>query len=310
MCPGNIIVFFFRGSRRQESLVSGILTVAERPRKLASHEVAGIAPNRSCVLKRRRISTEANVRPERRHSTGIGCWMFLRPWILGLGLYFFARSSRRQEALTFPFNRSKRSKRSAEIQMFIFVPFVFFCKKRSNPEGIESFSPELANPRYLPQNPNVSQSTKQNIPKLTTQPTAPIPKPCKQRLTAKWRPLTAKPTPTLDIQRMHVILAEDIGGWLAIGALFLGSSVASLLALGALYPAYRGMRTLTIRLIAPAIIMAILAVYYFADAYVHREFDVYVELLANFILPWLLMGLAALASCLLSGSLLLWKSRK
>jgi hypothetical protein len=106
------------------------------------------------------------------------------------------------------------------------------------------------------------------------------------------------------------MLAEDIGGWLAVGMLFLGSLVASLLALGALYPAYRGRRALTIRLIAPAIIMAVLAVYYFANAYVHREFHDHEEIMLNYVQPWLLMGLPPLATSLLSGSLLLWKSRK
>jgi hypothetical protein len=106
------------------------------------------------------------------------------------------------------------------------------------------------------------------------------------------------------------MLAEDIGGWLAAGVLLLGSLITSVVALGALYPAYRGMRGLTIRLIAPAISMAILAVYYFANAYFHREFHDRDEIMMNYIQPWLLMGLPPLATSLLSGSLLLWKTRK
>ena len=112
------------------------------------------------------------------------------------------------------------------------------------------------------------------------------------------------------IEHMHVILAEDIGGWLVAGALLLGSLATSVLALGALFSAYRGMRAMTLCLIAPAAIMAILAVCYFADAYVHREFHDHEEIMANYIQPWLLMGLPPLATSLLSGGLLLWKRCK
>ena len=115
---------------------------------------------------------------------------------------------------------------------------------------------------------------------------------------------------TLGIEHMHVMLAEDIGGWLAAGALLLGSLATSVLALGALYPAYRGMRALTLCLIAPAVIMAIVAVYYFADAYAHREFHDHEEIVLNYIQPWFFMGLPPLATSLLSGGLLIWKRSK
>jgi hypothetical protein len=106
---------------------------------------------------------------------------------------------------------------------------------------------------------------------------------------------------------MHIMLAEDIGGWLVAGALMLGSIITSLLALGALYPAYRGMGILTVCLIAPAVVMALLVVYYFADAYVHREFHDQEEIMVNYIQPWLVMGLPPLATSLLSGGLLVFR---
>jgi hypothetical protein len=106
------------------------------------------------------------------------------------------------------------------------------------------------------------------------------------------------------------MLAEDIGGWLVAGGLLLGSLATSVLALGALYPASRGMRSLTLVLIAPASIMAFLAIYYFASAFIHRDFHDREEIIVNYIQPWLLMGFPPLATSVLSGGLLLWKRRK
>ena len=115
---------------------------------------------------------------------------------------------------------------------------------------------------------------------------------------------------SLGIEHMHVMLAEDIGGWLVAGALLLGSLATSVLALAALFPAYRGRRALTLCLIAPAVIIAVVAVCYFTDAYVHREFHDHEEIMANYIQPWLVMGLPPLVTSLLSGGLLIWKRCK
>ena len=108
---------------------------------------------------------------------------------------------------------------------------------------------------------------------------------------------------------MQIMLAEDIGGWLVAGAIMLGSLVSSLLALGALYTAYHGKGTLTVCLLAPAVVMAILAVWYFADAYIHREFHDREEIMSNYIQPWLVMGFPPLATSLLAGGLLVWRKR-
>jgi hypothetical protein len=43
-------------------------------------------------------------------------------------------------------------------------------------------------------------------------------------------------------EHMHVMFAEDIGGWLVAGSLLLGGLATSILALGALYPASQGKR--------------------------------------------------------------------
>ncbi len=106
------------------------------------------------------------------------------------------------------------------------------------------------------------------------------------------------------------MLAEDIGGWLVAGALLLGSLASSVLALGALYPASKGMRPLTLCLIAPAVITALVAIYYFASAYIHRDFHDHEEIVVNYVQPWLLMGFPPLATSVLSGGVLLWKRRR
>src|ERR1043166_5919226 len=89
---------------------------------------------------------------------------------------------------------------------------------------------------------------------------------------------------------MHVMFAEDIGGWLVAGGLLLGSLATSVLALGALYPASQGKRSLTICLISPAVIVALAAINYFANAYIHRDFHDREEIIVNYVQPWLVMG--------------------
>lgn len=53
---------------------------------------------------------------------------------------------------------------------------------------------------------------------------------------------------------MNLILAEDIGGWLAAGTLLLAGVISSLLALLALIPASKGIRSAAILLGAPAVL--------------------------------------------------------
>jgi len=106
------------------------------------------------------------------------------------------------------------------------------------------------------------------------------------------------------------MFAEDIGGWLVAGALLLGSLGSSILALGALYPASQGMKALTLCLITPAVIIAFVAIYYFAGAYTHRSVHNREEIMLNYVQPWLLMGFPPLITSAASGALLVWKKRK
>lgn len=56
---------------------------------------------------------------------------------------------------------------------------------------------------------------------------------------------------------MHPMLAESIGGMLIAAGLLFGGLAASILALFALRPAARGDQPATLKLIAPAVIMAL-----------------------------------------------------
>ncbi len=109
---------------------------------------------------------------------------------------------------------------------------------------------------------------------------------------------------------MPIMFAEDIGGWLVAGGVLFGSWATSMLALIALVPATRGRRRLTLCLITPALIMAVVAVCYFANMYAHRESHDREEIFVNYIQPWFFMGLPPLATSALTTAFLLWNSRK
>jgi len=109
---------------------------------------------------------------------------------------------------------------------------------------------------------------------------------------------------------MHVMLAEDIGGWLVAGGLLFGGLGASLLALGALLPALRGNRPLTVALIAPAIIMVILTTFWLAQAYVQREGHDREEVIENYVRPWFFMAFLPLVTSLAVFVVACYKRRK
>jgi hypothetical protein len=109
---------------------------------------------------------------------------------------------------------------------------------------------------------------------------------------------------------MQVMFAEDIGPWLAAAALLFGGLAASILALGALFPASRGNRSLTVGLIAPAIIMVILTTCWLAQGYFRRENHDHEEIIDNYVQPWFFMALAPLVTSVLAGFVLWFKRRK
>ena len=108
---------------------------------------------------------------------------------------------------------------------------------------------------------------------------------------------------------MTIMLAEDLTGWGIAALLFFGGAFASLLALGALVPASRGKRRLTITLIAPAIIIVILTTCYFSYIYTLNKVHDHEEVMENYVHPWLIMAGPALVTSLLTG-FVLWLNRE
>jgi len=108
---------------------------------------------------------------------------------------------------------------------------------------------------------------------------------------------------------MHVMLAEDIGGWLIAGAFFFGGMGSSILALGALFPASRGNWPLTFLLIAPAIIIVLAISFWLGYGYVKDGVQQPDELSENYIKPWIIMAGLPLITSLVAGVVLCVKKR-
>ena len=108
-----------------------------------------------------------------------------------------------------------------------------------------------------------------------------------------------------DIPASH---EEAAGGWLlAAGAIF-GGLGASVLALGALIPASKGNRPLTLTLSAPAFVLGVavtawLGYGYFKDSLHDSDFEIGHDL----IMPWAVMAGPALVTGLLAMTVLWYK---
>lgn len=109
---------------------------------------------------------------------------------------------------------------------------------------------------------------------------------------------------------MHIMFAEDIGGWLIGGGLFFGGLGASVLALIALFPASKGVWPLTIGLIAPAVIIVVLATCWLAQGYFLRGNHDREEIIENYVQPWFVMAFLPLVTSLLACLVLWFKRRK
>ncbi len=109
---------------------------------------------------------------------------------------------------------------------------------------------------------------------------------------------------------MHILFAEDIGGWLAAGFLFLGAGAATLSALGALFPAAKGNSRLTIVLVIPAVVMVLWVTGYLVNAYVGRVGHDAEEIRMNYVEPWLLMACPPLVVGVAAITVLLFKRRR
>lgn len=105
------------------------------------------------------------------------------------------------------------------------------------------------------------------------------------------------------------MFAEDITGWLAAALLLFGGSGASLLALGALIPAWRGNRPLTLALIAPAILAVGLTICRLAAAYFLSDKHDHQQIMENFVKPWLFMALVPSLTSLVALGVVIYRKR-
>jgi hypothetical protein len=108
---------------------------------------------------------------------------------------------------------------------------------------------------------------------------------------------------------MHDILAEDITGGLIAATAFLGALIASVLALCALVPAWKGDRRLTFALAAPAMIAGVLATLWIGYGFVTdgtRDPDDW-KLLVGLLM---LMAGPPLATSLLAIGVVEWSRRR
>ena len=109
---------------------------------------------------------------------------------------------------------------------------------------------------------------------------------------------------------MPILFAEDIGGWLVAGFLFLGGIAATLFALGALFPAAKGNRPVTIVLLIPAVVMVLWVTGYLVNAYMGRVNHDAEEIRENYVQPWLLMACPELVVGLAAIAVLIFKRRR
>jgi hypothetical protein len=109
---------------------------------------------------------------------------------------------------------------------------------------------------------------------------------------------------------MHPVLAESLNGWLFAALVFFGGLAASILALGALVPARRRNRRLTIALSAPAFIVGLLVTLgtgygFITDGMRDPDYSI-----RDFAMPWLVMAGPAFGTSLLAMLVLWFSSRR
>src|SRR5438552_7113897 len=108
---------------------------------------------------------------------------------------------------------------------------------------------------------------------------------------------------------MNVIIAENLNGWLFAAMIFFGGIIASLLALGALFPASCGKRSLTFTLAGPAFIAGILITLWFGYGYITDGLHDPDYSPRDFLMPWLFLAGPPLATSLLA-LLVFWSRNK
>jgi hypothetical protein len=104
---------------------------------------------------------------------------------------------------------------------------------------------------------------------------------------------------------MHPIFAEALGGWIFAAAMMFGGLAASLLSLGALFPAWRGDRLRTITFVAPAFIVTLLVTLWIGYGYITDGLRDPRFSISDFMMPWLFLAGPSFATTLLA-ILVLW----
>jgi hypothetical protein len=110
---------------------------------------------------------------------------------------------------------------------------------------------------------------------------------------------------------MHVMLAEDIGGWLVAGGVLFGGLALAVLALLGLFPAVKGHRGATMTLAGPAFIMGVaVAVWLIRRYFGHAPTDPSYNPMPDFIFELIIMAGPSLAASLLAVTVLLYWRRR
>ena len=108
------------------------------------------------------------------------------------------------------------------------------------------------------------------------------------------------------------MLAEDIGGWLFALLVMAGGLVASVVALIALVPAFRGHWQLAIALSVPAVAVGLLVaawmVYSFFSSGSMRDPEA--DVVHDFFMPWAVMGGPALVTGMLGMTVAMVKRKR
>jgi hypothetical protein len=108
---------------------------------------------------------------------------------------------------------------------------------------------------------------------------------------------------------MHPILADVQGDWLTAAGLLLGGICTSLLALGAVIPAWRGKRPLTFVLAAPAFLLGVAATFWLGSGNRMGRSDTVEQTGGDAVAVWMLMAGAPLFTSLLVVSVLFLRRR-
>ena len=115
---------------------------------------------------------------------------------------------------------------------------------------------------------------------------------------------------TVRYKSMQIMLAEDLGGWLLAGSVLFGGLGFSVLALGALIPAWKGDRVFTLLLAAPAFVLGVIVTGWLVHGYVGRApADPSYNPTPDFVMDWIFMAAPALVTSLLAVTVL-WNKRR